>query len=436
MNTLAAGGLDGFCGLNDTVAPESLKRPPPVPHRRSRPRRPCRRTRRRRRRRHRRDWPRPVPPMPPSPVPPAPPLPPRLPAATLFANVTEAVAGERRTIAVERAAARRRYRPRRPRRRPHPHRRRPRRRDRCRGRFPPSPPKPSPPLPPVIPRPDRQIGRERARLSRHGDGSEIEQAPALGQAAATAGAADRRTPRHRSRHRCRCRRRRGRRCRAALPARSPRAAAGDVGRDVVADKVRLAPAALKTPPPRPAPPAPPMPPSPPTPDWPSFSGCPPIRPRPRLRCRRHRRRRRRRVGRDRAAGDAQRPGRIEDPTPLAAGPAGPMPPVPPSRRSPSSHRSRRWCRKVPIAKLFRIRTEVSFTLPPELRIPPPSPATRPCWIVTLEIDTLPLRISKTRSRLLPSMMVLAAPALDGEVAGDIQVAGGAGVLAGAGRSSG
>ena len=71
-----------------------------------------------------------------------------------------------------------------------------------------------------------------------------------------------------------------------------------------------------------------------------------------------------------------------------------MPSGPSSRRAPL----------LPTAMLFATTTEVSVTWPPEFNSPPPSLAW-PCWIVTPEICTFPLRTWNTRSRELPSMMV-------------------------------
>ncbi len=152
-----------------------------------------------------------------------------------------------------------------------------------------------------------------------------------------------------------------------------------------------------------------MPPSPPTPNWPAFpvdvvpfapTPSPPLPPAP--------------PAPPSAALDAiVLPETLRDPAALKIAP--PSPPVPPAPPVPVPPRPvvefaplAPLVPESPIARLLMIRTEESVTLAPELRIPPPSPTTRPCWIVTLEIDTLPPRISKTRSRLLPSMMVLLA----------------------------
>ena len=167
---------------------------------------------------------------------------------------------------------------------------------------------------------------------------------------------------------------------------------------VVPERVRLAPAASKIPPPRPLPPAPPLPPPPPTAEVPfsptnvadtegqTANAAVPASTANRV------------VGRDQTFGYLERSGRIEDSTPLARQTsAAAAPPVLPVRPL------------APKTWLFWIVTEVSVSLPPEFKIPPPSPTARPCWIVTPEIDTLPERTWMTRSVLLPSMIVLPAP---------------------------
>ena len=99
------------------------------------------------------------------------------------------------------------------------------------------------------------------------------------------------------------------------------------------------------------------------------------------------------VRRDRGLGEGERPGRVEGPAALAgAAAAG-------AAKEPAA----------PAATLFATTTELSVNWPPSLRIPPPSPVTRPCWIVTPVIDTLPPRTSMTRSVRLPSMIVRPAP---------------------------
>ena len=185
--------------------------------------------------------------------------------------------------------------------------------------------------------------------------------------------------------------------------------------NVVAEIERPAPAALNTPPPRAVPPAPPLPPFPPVPAWPLVPAmfpapwpnppAPPLPPLPPMRL----------VRRDRALGDAQRPGLVRDPAPLSAR----------RRRRRCRHSRRRHRRRppsaplpprAPIARLFTIATDESDTWPPVLSSPAPS-SDRPCWIVTPEMLTLPPRTWKTRSRLLPSMIVCdGLLALDGQLA--------------------
>ena len=101
------------------------------------------------------------------------------------------------------------------------------------------------------------------------------------------------------------------------------------------------------------------------------------------------------------------PAELKIPPPRPSVPSIPLPPSPPTRPPPEP--TAPSVPFLPAATLFRMVTEESVTWPPVFKIPPPSPAAWPCWIVTLEIDTLPPRTWKTRSRLLPSMMVLVEP---------------------------
>ncbi len=161
----------------------------------------------------------------------------------------------------------------------------------------------------------------------------------------------------------------------ALPPAPPAPPTARSEENVVPLTVSAAPAALKTPPPSPAPPGPPavpvsMPPAAPA------APAPPI-----------------------ASFDAIVVfTRLSDPAALKIPPPSPAPPAPPGPEPGA-----------PSATLFVTTTELSESRPPLFKIPPPAPTTRPCWIVTPVIDTVPLCTWMTRSRLLPSMIVLPAP---------------------------
>ena len=125
------------------------------------------------------------------------------------------------------------------------------------------------------------------------------------------------------------------------------------------------------------------------------------------------------------------PAALKIPPPWPSVPAEPLPPAPPNWPPRPLHRAvafpsrRRHCSGWPPRKASPGRRSSRSTAP--------SPAARPCWIVTLEIDTLPPRTWKTRSRLLPSMMVLAELfPLMVRLPRDVEVSGRAGVLPGTG----
>ncbi len=168
-------------------------------------------------------------------------------------------------------------------------------------------------------------------------------------------------------------------------------------------RVKVAPAALKIPPPRPAPPAPPLPPKPPLPGLPATPVAPPeakieippapLPPAPPI-----------------AWFEVTEVFvRLSDPAALKIPPPRAAPPGPPLTLPPKMTIAVPAVPTVPTATLLATTTPLSESRPPLLRIPPPSPTTRPCWIVTPVIVTLPPWTAMTRSRLLPSMIVWVAP---------------------------
>ncbi len=175
--------------------------------------------------------------------------------------------------------------------------------------------------------------------------------------------------------------------------------------NVSPERIRLAPAALKTPPPSPAPPCPPEAPAPPTPSTgpasartipsrgPPNPPSPPFPPAPPIA----------------SFAEMTQLFRVSDPTWLKIAPPSPAPPAPPGLPLvPTGKRSAPGAPvapAAPVATLSTSCTEVSVTVPPEFKMPPPTPAARPFSMTTFEIATRPLKTWNTRSRLLPLMTV-------------------------------
>ena len=108
-----------------------------------------------------------------------------------------------------------------------------------------------------------------------------------------------------------------------------------------------------------------------------------------------------RVGLDETVDDRERAGRVIDPAAEGAASSESLHPGAPVGALGVAKAAR---------TLSTTCTEESVTLPPEMRIPPPSPLVAfPCSIATPEIVTLPLEIWNTRSRLFPLMIVVPAP---------------------------
>ena len=172
-----------------------------------------------------------------------------------------------------------------------------------------------------------------------------------------------------------------------------------LAKNVSAERVRAAPAALKTPPPSPVAPAPPLPPAPPMPDVPTpliFPPKPPLPPLPPFPANAW-------LVEMKHVFSVSEPAALKIAPPSPTVPALPAPPAPPVCEPAAPFAP--VAPFLPTATLSKSCTDVSVTAPPEFRIPPPSPTARPCSITTFEIATLPPRISKTRSRLLPLMIV-------------------------------